>query len=76
MTLTDLQIAIENSASRRIRIEAGKPGTEDHDIGYAWIVSPDAPSGIIEPGHIAVSWDSGVTTVLPRGDDDTLHIVG
>ena len=76
MTLTDLQIAIENSPDGRVRIEAGRQGTEDHDTGYAWIVSPDAPFGIVESGHIAVSWDSGVKTVLPQGDDDTLQIVG
>jgi len=75
MTLTDLQIAIENSPDGRVRIEAGKPDTEDHDTGYAWIVSPEAPCGIIENGHIAVAWDSGVRTVLPRGDDETLHIL-
>lgn len=74
-TLMDVQVAIENSTSGRVRIEAGKPGTEDHDAGYAWIVSAEAPFGIVEPGNIAIAWDSGVTTVLPKQDDETLRIL-
>lgn len=75
MTLSDLQIEIENSETGRVRIAGGLPGTEDYDEGYAWLVSPDQPFGIVEYGSIACAWDSGVTTVLPRVLDDTYRIL-
>jgi hypothetical protein len=71
--LIDLQVAIENSRSGQVRIEAGEG--PDREGGRAWIVSPDKPFGIVEPGHIAVAWDSGTTTVLPR-DETGITILG
>jgi hypothetical protein len=67
-SLMDLQVAIENSSDGQVRIEAGQGG--DREAGRAWIVSPDRPLQNVEYGGIAVAWDSGVTTVLPRDETD------
>ncbi|HEX5228760.1 MAG TPA: hypothetical protein VFW44_13670 [Bryobacteraceae bacterium] len=70
--LMDLQIAIENSRNGRVRIEAGEGA--DREAGIARIVTADEPHGIVEPGHIVVAWESGVTTVLPR-DENTITVL-
>lgn len=75
MTLTDLQIAIENSLSGRVRIYGGSPNTGDYDEGWARLVTGDEPCGIIDIGEIVVAWDCGVVTVLPRPLDDTFGMI-
>lgn len=77
MNIRDLQIAIENSTDGRVRIEAGKPGTEDYDTGYAFLSQGNvAETGIIEVGNIVVKWDSGVQTVVtPRSIDETFRVI-
>lgn len=67
MTRSDLIAAIEASQGwLGVRIEAGKPGTQDYDVGYA---SYDADTDVI-----VVGWDSGVCT--PLVVDEYTHILG
>jgi len=71
-TLTEIQIAIENSDDGRVRICGGDG--EDYDEGWARLVTEETPCGIVEYGNIVVAWDSGVTTTLPQPLDDTFAI--
>jgi hypothetical protein len=54
ITHAELLAAIAASADDRVWIEAGPPGTDDHDYGYAYLDDSD--------DRIHVAWDSGVIT--------------
>jgi hypothetical protein len=64
ITHAELVAAIAASTDDRVWIEAGPPGTDDHDYGYAYF----ADDGVM------VAWDSGVTT--PYVADRHTRLVG
>jgi hypothetical protein len=66
ITHAELVAAIAASADDRVWIEAGPPGTDDHDYGYAYLDDSD--------DRVHVAWDSGVIT--PYVADRYTRLIG